>query len=568
MISRRIAYSLAASLLAVMAALMLTAMREETATVDETVFLGAGYSYWLGHGFQFNPEHPPLAQLWSALPLRISGAALSPKASQLLGDHLDFSNAARWDYSALPMSEAFPKGRDFYYWPRLEAELFGHSLVYGGGNDAEHLLFCGRLMQVVITLVTGWVIFAWARSLSNELGGLLALVTWVFNPIALAYGHLILTDPAIALLFPLTIWMYSRFLQTPNGRTMSMAGLAFGGALLAKFTAILLFPVLAALTLMSRRQLASHAHPTRFFGYLLGFAAIAWAMILMVYAPGFSPPPAISPQRAELLNVPAWFCALRPVLIPSPFFKGLAIFLAHASSGHEAYLCGQWSMSGWWYYYPAALWFKLPIPLLLAAALALSAAVRRLPCGPLLQAAPLIGALLYLTLAMVNKVDIGVRHLLPMFPMLSVVIGIEAAQARRPAQIVSSLLVVWLAILMALAHPFYIQYFNEFAGGSKNGYQYLLDSNLDWGQDVKRLKRFLDNRHITHIYINYFHSLAAVEYYQIPHTYVDPDRAQEIHEGYLIVSATHLMRPEWAWLRQQHQPVACIAYTLFVYRLP
>jgi 4-amino-4-deoxy-L-arabinose transferase-like glycosyltransferase len=568
MMSRRIAYGLAALLLAVMAALMLAAMREETATVDEPVILGAGYTYWLGCGFKFNLEHPPLAQLWSALPLRISGATLSPKASQLLGDHLDFPNAARWDFRALPLSEAFPKGRDFYYCPVLEAELFGQSLVYGSGNDAEHLLFWGRLMQVVITLMTGLVIFAWARSLSDERGGLLALVTWVFNPIALAYGHLILTDPAIALFFPLAIWMYSRFLETPTGRTMSMAGLALGGALLAKFTAILLFPVLAALTLIFRRQLTRHLRLTRLFGYLLGFATIAWVMILTTYIPEFSPPPAISPQRAELLNVPAWFCALRPVLIPSPFFKGLAIFLAHASSGHEAYLCGHWSMTGWWYYYPAALWFKLPIPLLLAAALALSAAVRRLPRRPLLQAVPLIGALLYLILTMANKVDIGVRHLLPMFPMLSVVIGVEAAQAGRPGKIVSSLLIVWLAILVALAHPFYIQYFNEFAGGSKNGYKCLLDSNLDWGQDVKRLKRFLDNRHITHIYINYFHSLAAVEYYQIPHTFVDADGAQGIHEGYLIVSATRLMRPEWAWLRQQHQPVACIAYTLFVYRLP
>jgi 4-amino-4-deoxy-L-arabinose transferase-like glycosyltransferase len=450
----------------------------------------------------------------------------------------------------------------------LEAELFGQSLVYGSGNDAEHLLFWGRLMQVAITLMTGLVIFAWARSLSNELGGLLALITWVFNPIALAYGHLILTDPAIALFFPLAIWMYARFLQTPNGRTMSMAGLAFGGALLVKFTAMLLLPVLAALTLIFRRQLTGRVRPSRLFGYLLGFAAIAWGMILIIYIPNFSPPPAISPQRAELLNVPAWLCALRPLLIPSPFFKGLAIFLAHASSGHEAYLCGQWSINGWWYYYPAALWFKLPIPLLLAAVLALSAALRRFPRGPLLQAVPLIGALLYLALAMANKVDIGVRHLLPMLPMLSVVIGVEAAQAGRPGRIVGSLLVVWLATLVAFAHPFYIQYFNEFAGGSTSGYKCLLDSNLDWGQDVKRLKRYLDNQHIAHIYINYFHSLAAVEYYQIPHTFVDADRAQGIHEGYLVVSATHLMRPEWAWLRQQHQPVARIAYTLFVYKLP
>jgi 4-amino-4-deoxy-L-arabinose transferase-like glycosyltransferase len=567
MISARAAYALASVILALMAILMIIPVWEETATVDETVILGAGYSYWQGYRFRLNPEHPPLAQLWSALPLQFVKVTPPPNEDELLSRPTS-SNAARWDHLALPFDQLFPKGIDFYYCPVLEAELLGRNLVYGGVNDADLLLRCGRLMQVGLTLATGFIIFAWAKSLTNPFGGLVALTTWAFNPVALAYGHLILTDPAIALFLPLAVWMFSRFLQTPNLCTMGPASVAFGGALLSKFTAILLVPVFAALILAFWQHLIERVSARRFCGYLLSFIAIAWAMVLVVYAFQWKPAPVLDAHRAEALNVPVWFRALRPILIPPTFFKGLAIVLAHVSAGHEAYLCGRWSMVGWWYYYPVALCLKLPIPLLVLVGLALFLALSRFRHMLPLEIAPLAGALLYLVLAMANKADIGIRHLLPMFPMLSVIIGVETARAGRRVQIASVLLAASLAAVVIFACPFYIQYFNAFAGGSKNGYKYLLDSNLDWGQDVKRLKQFLNEQHIEHVYINHFRSLAAVEYYNIPHTFVDAGRAREIHKGYLVVSATRLMRPEWTWLRQQHKPVAQIAYTLFVFKLP
>ena len=98
-------------------------------------------------------------------------------------------------------------------------------------------------------------------------------------------------------------------------------------------------------------------------------------------------------------------------------------------------------------------------------------------------------------------------------------------------------------------------------------HEHLLDSNFDWGQDVKRLKQFLDERGIPRIYLQYFGTQAAIEYYGIANDFVGSDVAKQIQQGSLVVSANALMRPEWQWLRESHQPVARVGYTLFVYQI-
>lgn len=125
----------------------------------------------------------------------------------------------------------------------------------------------------------------------------------------------------------------------------------------------------------------------------------------------------------------------------------------------------------------------------------------------------------------------------------------------------------WLATTTLFAYPFFIEYFNEFAGGSANGYKYLLDSNLNWGQEVKRLKRFMEQHRISHVYLQYFGPQGAIEYYKIHCTPVGTEQAQQLQQGVLVISAAPLMRPEWNWLREHHVPTARIGYSMFVYNL-
>ena len=569
MIRRCLPWLAVALVLGVTLVLMWGPMRDETATTDETVFLGAGYSYWQGHRYYLNIEHPPLMQLWSALPLQLIHVNPPAQAEGYFDEKL-FPHAVDWDYDLQPPTPFAPRLEGYYHYPAIEASVFGSQLVYGGRNDADKLLFWGRFMQALVTLATGLLVFLWTRSLSNVAGGLLALAAWCFNPLALAYGHLIITDPGITLMLPLAVWMFSRLLESPGPRTALLAGLAFGGALLTKYTAIILIPIFGLLAVVAwwrQRRLPPEKSPRNVFGNFCLFAAVAWGTVLLYYIPHWSPPPALSVEDAQRLQVPAWFANLRWLLIPRDFFKGFAIMLIHVFGGHLAYLLGQWSENGWWYYYPVAILVKTPVALLLLFLSAVIMAVRRIRKWSFVEATPWIAVAVYLACAVTNKADIGIRHILPIYPLLAVVVGTEFARLKLRRQLIGWILAAWLMVTAFLAHSDYIAYFNELVGGPANGQNYLVDSNFDWGQSGKLLKKWVEKNHLTHIYLDYFGAGKAIEYLQIPNVPVTSAEARELSDGYLVVSATHLMSPEYDWLRMTHVPAARIGYTLFAYSL-
>ena len=571
MIRRRLTWLAVLLFLATMLWLMWAPMNNDTATLDETGFLGAGYSYWQGHRYYLNPEHPPLMQLWSALPL-LYLKVNSPADEAVYFHGTFFSNmAVTWGYTRDPGEKLAPALLPYYHYPANEAQLFGRELVYGAQNNADDLLFWGRFMQALVTLATGAVVFLWAKSLGNPAGGLLALAAWVFNPLALAYGHLIITDPGIALLLPLAVWMFSRFLESPRPQTALPAGLAFGGALLTKYTAIILIPIFALLALIAWWRLWRSTHPEpprKILVNLCLFVAATWITVLLLYTPNWSPPPAIPIADAHHLQIPAWFTDLRPLLVPREFFKGFTIMMMHVFGGHDSYLMGRWSRTGWWFYYPVAMLVKTPVALLLLLASAVVMALRRIRRSSFAEAAPLIAAAVYLACAITSKTDIGIRHVLPVYPLLAVVAGIEYRRAKQPIRFACWLLAAWLAVTAVAACSDYLAYFNELVGGPKNGQNYLLDSNFDWGQGGKRLKTWMEQNHVARVYLDYFGTGVAIDHLQIPNERVTAAQVRTLSDGYLVVSATRLMVPEYDWLRASRAPAARIGPTLFVYSLP
>lgn len=570
MIRRCLSWLAVAFVLAVTLALMWGPMRDDTATTDEAVFLGAGYSYWQGYRYYLNVEHPPLMQLWSALPLQLMPVNPPAQAEGYFDERLFPHSVVNWDYDLQPPTAVAPAREGFYHYPAIEAGMFGRQLIYGAHNDADKLLFWGRFMQALVTLATGLLVFFWARSLSNATGGLLALTAWCFNPLALAYGHLIITDPGITLMLPLAVWMFSRFLESAKPRTALLAGLAFGGALLTKYTAIIAIPIFGLLAVVAwwrQRNATPEKSPRSVFGHCCLFAIVAWGLVLLFYLPHWSPPPPLADATAQRLQVPSWFVDLRWLLIPRDFFKGFTIMLKHVLSGHLAYLHGEWSETGWWYYYPVAILVKTPVALLLLYLSTVVMAVRRVRTWSFAEATPWIAVAVYLACAVTNKADIGIRHILPIYPLLAVAVGCEFARLKMRHRLIGWVLATWLVVTAFLAHSDYIAYFNELVGGSANGQGYLMDSNFDWGQSGKLLKKWTEQNHLTHIYLDYFGTGAAIEYLQIPNTRVKSEAAREISDGYLVVSATHLMAPDYDWLRTTHAPVARIGYTLFAYSL-
>jgi len=277
----------------------------------------------------------------------------------------------------------------------------------------------------------------------------------VLNPLALAYGHLIITDPGIALMLPLAVWMFSRFLESPRPLTASIAGLAFGGALLTKYTAIIMLPIfvaLAAVAWWQQRRGNREKAAGSFLVSLSLFLVVAWGTVLLLYLPYWAPPPPITVEEAQRLQVPEWFTHLRWVLIPRDFFRGFAIMVLHVIDGHWSYLMGQWSRKGWWYYYPVAMLVKTPVALLLLIASAVGMALRRIRHWRFAEVTPWIAAAVYLGCAMTSKADIGIRHILPIYPLLAVMVGIEFGRATRADKFVGGLLAVWL-LVTAVAAP-------------------------------------------------------------------------------------------------------------------
>jgi 4-amino-4-deoxy-L-arabinose transferase-like glycosyltransferase len=558
--------------------LMAGAMRQESATVDETGVLGGGYSYWLGHRYWFKPDSPPLAQLLAALPLTTLDVKLTPLADAVVNGRLLADPGTRWDLREggppLRTGELFPHGPNFYHYPWDEQKAFGEELVYGGQNDAEKLLFWGRIPEVLITILTGLLVYLEARRMQGVWAGVLGAAMFLLNPVILAHGHIIHTDIGVTFTYALAVMLFARLLESHRVRDAVWAGLATGLAFATKFTAVILVPTFVILWLLCRWRYRE-TKATNWKHWLI-VAGVAWGVLMLVYAPHWTPAPPIDPITADKLGVPHWFTAYRPLLIPAAYFKGLAMTTPlFASVGLGSYLNGVWSATGWWYYYPAAFAMKSPLPFLafLAAGIVLAVRFRRnLRTSELAAWAAVI---FYFVCASRSKTDIGVRHVLPVYPLLS--IAAACALARwgklvpsapvRPFRLWGiGTLPVWALAVVLLASPAFLSYLNPLAGGTEQGYRRLLDSNYDWGQDFIRLRKFLDERKIDKVYLAAFGDEAAIEYYKIPCEYVTPETAQQIRQGYLVISVHLLMRPEWNWLRESQPPVARVGYTLFVYR--
>jgi hypothetical protein len=235
--------------------------------------------------------------------------------------------------------------------------------------------------------------------------------------------------------------------------------------------------------------------------------------------------------------------------------------------GQEAFLNGEWSHTGWWYYYPVAMIYKTPLPLLVLAVAAAGFAARRIRTITFEALAPWVASALFLLLSLTSTINIGVRHMLPVYPMLAVGIATMVTHWPSKMQFGAWLLTGLVGVTALVSHPDYIPACNLLAGGTDSGYQVLVDSNYDWGQDGKRLKHWMEHHGVERVYLDFFGTQTAIEWHDIPNQRVDAARAKKITNGWLVVSVSQLMRPEWAWLRETRPPDDRIGYTLFAYRL-
>jgi hypothetical protein len=493
-----------------------------SATFDETTHLPSGYSYLKTGDLRLNTQHPPLIKMLAALPLLP------------LGPELDLEDPA---WQATPPDE----------WS------FGYRFLYN--QNADRLLFWGRLPMALLALLMAWYVFRWAVNLFGIGGGLLALFLCAFSPTLIAHARFVTMDVGLAAFSTLGLYHLWRYLEDGRSTDMLATSVGLGLALASKFSGVILVPVYAVLLLsrpFARDRLVIRAGSGRTVLSAVTSLALILALAgVIVHAIYLFPPD------------------------PATYWNGLVQVNQDHDPDYFYYLMGEFKQGGWWYYFLSAFLFKTPVPTLLAIVLSLVLVWRYRAPHPLAEVTLLLPIVAFTAATSVWADNLGIRYLMPVYPLLFVFVG-RLAGALRTSLIARGAAVVlglWYAGSTTAIYPDQLAYFNEMAGGSSNGHRLLDDSNIDWGQDLKRLKRYMSDEGITRIHLRYGRN-SAPEYYGIKAFPVSDEQwARERPPGYYAFGAQQLIRGEL--YREQHglatdwlnryEPVARIGYSLYVF---
>ena len=412
-------------------------------TIDEPDTLAAGMEYLSTGRYLYEDQHPPLGRVVVA---------------------------------ALP----FLAGERFHPGP---ASYFEGYRILGHGGHYDRTLALSRAGNLIFFWIASAVAYLWGLRAGGPKAAVMAALLFTTLPPILGHGGLATTDLALCAMTAAATLAALRWADLPTRGRSVMLGVLTALALVSKFSAL---PFLAAAwavmcvwhlaaTRRTPRWLVSELWARRRAVALA--AAVAVMVVWAVYGFTFG--------RVEFLHT----------RLPAPrFFSGIHTVWLHSQGGHPAYLMGRRSATGFWCYFPAVVALKTPLGML--ALLCLSPFLikdRRRAAG--LAAAFSVAIVL---VAMCGHIDLGVRHLLPIYMGFSVVCGCAAAEVRGwAAKAAVAALIVWQIIAGDLAHPDYLAYTNEISGGRPE--RYLADSNVDWGQDMKRLEAFLESQHATQV---------------------------------------------------------------------
>ena len=429
--------------------------------------------------------------------------------------------------------------------PPLSYYVNSLPLLWLGDSSPEDpfaLLLCRATSLVVFGVPLLVVVFRWARELYGPAAGLVALALTAFSPTLLAHAPLITPDVPLTATGVLALHLFRRS-EHGVGRVWPW-GLALGLCLLTKASAWLFVAAVVADGLVVAWRRRDRPRLIRLGAGLL----LAYATLVAGY--GFKGMLDTEGKAALLARVPDLPLARVAAHAVSPFFplpylQAAATQMSVAWRGWPAYLMGELRATGWWYYFLAALLLKETIPfLLLLAASLIAFPWRRAGREELLLLLPPI---LFFACFSLGKVQIGIRYVLPAFPFLAIFASSLARLRGRRARPVLAVLLAWHAAAAVVACPDFIAYFNELAGGPENGYRWLADSNLDWGQNRTRMEAYALQHHIP----------------------VEPDVLPGA--GLVVVRVNRLVGigdPEtYRVLREDYDPVGNVGYNWLIYDL-
>lgn len=545
-----------AGLLLLTGVLALTSLVGDSVTFDETSHLTAGLSYLKTGDFRLAPDHPPLPKIWCAWPLLLM--------------------ELQWPADDNPA------------WRDAQVFTFGRRFLFEMNNDGQRLVVVGRCMMAVLLLATGLTTYLLGRMTFGPGAGMLALALAALSPTLLAHGRLVTTDLPITLATALTLVTFSRLLHRLTWWWLLATATALGAAAVTKFSWPLVVPALLTMAIIGvawpprddqgappRETRSSRAARVGVSVVLL--AAAVWLSIWAAY--GFrpallAPPPSAGAtpegqaayERLKQKLAETWTERMyrpedgtpRPGLIraalrlaattgilPEAYVYGLAETLA-TTSERTAYFRGQYSNTGWRTYFPTAFAIKTPLPTLVLLVAGIAAVVSRRvrPVAPVLLVGLVVFVVVYAAYVINGRLNIGHRHLLPIYPALFVLAGAAVAWLRtHVGRVIVAAMLVWLAVVNTRIHPHYLAYFNELVGGPAHGHLYLADSNIDWGQDLLRLADYARRHPSEPIKLAYFGSAVPTRY--LPCTalpsVIQFDPRADLTAGTYVVSVMQLL---------------------------
>src|SRR5437868_1237029 len=488
---------MAGAILLLMAVNLLSILSRKSITTDEVVLITAAYYHWVDNDVHLIGQHPPLCKLLAGLPLLF----LQPN-----------------EWKPEKIDPAVPP--DQHEWGYVQ------HFWQDNREKFEAISFWSRIPMIALTLALGALLFVFARELLGARAAMLAVALFALEPTILAHGRIVQTDIPAAFGLLLTTFAIWRYLRAPSWKKACFLGAAAAIALLAKFSMLVVVPVVAGvLAMLFCRPGARRLRLVR------DAAIAATVFLVIVQAAYFFHNRALTPGDLKWIGDAfpeskgsvTGFVRFASWLLPTDMVMGIYWQVHHTRVGHPAGLLGMYSNYGWWYYFPVAFCFKATIPFLALSLVSIVwVTLRLLRKREWHWFALLVPFLLYTLLMLRSPIDIGIRYYLPAYipliilsaALLDFLLRHRLAVTRYAAIIA----LLWMGVEAAGTYPHYIPYLNQLAF-SRPPWWYLSDSNVEWGDDSKALASWLKNHGESRVRGMLLGCFATLDFYQV--NYVD-----------------------------------------------
>lgn len=430
-------------------------------TSDEIVYIPSGARSLMRGDEILNSEHPPLNKILSALFV----LPLNPD-----------------------IDTAIEKVPDSEQWQ------FGNVFLFESGNPTDLVMFLGRLSTVLLTLFLLVSLWLWMAKNIHSWAGVGAVASLSLNPNILTHGALTTNDMHLTVAVWILFLATYNLIKTPKLSKYVWWGLALGLVMLAKFSGV--FFVAISILIVIGALIYKKENFWLSFGRLVSSIVVCLALVWMAYV--VIEYRALLGSRTINLNVPT----VGTVQLDNPITKtivapllrykeGYNVVQGHNEIGHNAYLDGAYSMTGFREFFVMAIWYKTPTALLLLALVGFVWAVVKRQWVVLSMAT--IG-IIFVGAASFGHIHIGIRHILPFYIFIAPAVGLAVWKLVEVRRVITYgfliLIAAWWIGDLALNSPNKISYFSQISGGWSNGYKHMSDSNTDWGQEMNLLVKY------------------------------------------------------------------------------